>query len=389
MERIRQTYRHRGPWLVPLICLAAGACGRTPESQHPSPVAGTHPDSGKSSSAKLPTPPVILPEPFPIEPVYRGQNLQSLDVPSLLRQARRHSDAGDNRAAAIYQYWAVMKSDTEQYDLACYLARLGQRDAAFYWLQVAVLKDGVDPGWADADADLDGLRQDARWAKVRPFLNGCHRYWATNGKPVTVLLVPDGYDGRTPLPTLVWLHGTNSHPDPRREDRTADVQRAAKGMRAAIVAVSGPVVFGRAKFSWSEEPDQDFRRIIDALEGTSDRLQIDRNTLIPIGFSQGGAVALEVAARHPEAFAGAIAIAPGAAHGSQLDGVRPTPELARRGFAIVCGQRDAPGRIRLGGASAQWLRGAGAKVWHKVYARMGHAVPPDIADRLPEWIEFI
>jgi hypothetical protein len=75
--------------------------------------------------------------------------------------------------------WLVTKFKTGKYDLACYLARIGQTDAAFYWLQVAALEEGVDANFAERDEDLDSLRRDEHWPKVYRFLVACNDYFAS------------------------------------------------------------------------------------------------------------------------------------------------------------------------------------------------------------------
>ena len=87
----------------------------------------------------------------------------------VLGEAREAAGNGDYRLAAQLQYWAVETTGTEQYDLACYHARLGRVNAAFYWLQLAAVEDGVDAAWAEQDPDLEPLRGDARWGKVRDY----------------------------------------------------------------------------------------------------------------------------------------------------------------------------------------------------------------------------
>jgi predicted esterase len=269
------------------------------------------------------------------------------------------------------------------------LARLGEVDAAFYWLQVAGVEDGVFAQWADQDGDLGPLRRDPRWPTVRRYLGRCNAYWAAHGKPVTVLVLPRNYDGKTPLPAAVWLNGSNSGPDFRDDPGSAPLEAAAERLHVAVLGVSSTVPLGKAKFNWSENPERDYERVHDALAEVGPRVRIQPEQVILVGFSQGGQVALEIAARHPEVFAGAIAVAPGATHGCQLQKAPRSPLLGMRGFVIGEGQLDAAARHGTASADAKWLREAGAIVKQETYTAVGHAIPRGIGERLPEWVQFI
>jgi len=72
----------------------------------------------------------------------------------------------------------------------------------------------------------------------------------------------------------------------------------------------------------------------------SDRVTIKKGQVVTLGFSQGAQVGLEVAVRHPEGYAGSIVLSPGATQ--HLEGVRPSPLLAPRGFVLTCGAGEHP-----------------------------------------------
>jgi predicted esterase len=56
---------------------------------------------------------------------------------------------------------------------------------------------------------------------------------------------------------------------------------------------------------------------------------------------------------------------------------------------IAVGRLDSPVRLDVAAADARWLRQAGAKVEEKTYPTGGHAIPPDLGQRLPDWVGFI
>ena len=347
-------------------------------------------DQGGAPETGKPVPPLKLATPDRPEAVHQGRDLRREEASVLLGEAREAAGNGDYRLAAQLQYWAVETTGTEQYDLACYQVRLGRVNAAFYWLQLAAVEDGVDAAWAEQDPDLEPLRGDARWGKVRDYLRRCSNYWASNGKPLTDLVVPMGYNGREPLTTLVWLTGSFSHPGVDRSGLVQDVQALVDREQIAIIGVSGTVPLGKAKFSWSEDPERDFGRIKAAVQEVAGRVNVKRGSVIALGLSQGAQAGLAVATRHPEFFAGAVAICPGVAdEGSALPKGTPAVSLAARVFVVVSGAEDHPVRVELAADDVRWLESAKAKVVAKQYPGLGHGFPPDLETRLGEWIRMI
>jgi predicted esterase len=167
-----------------------------------------------------------------------------------------------------------------------------------------------------------------------------------------------------------------------------DSQDYVNEMKVAIVGVSGTRPRGPRSFVWAENPEQDAKRLRDALAEVSDRVTIKKGRIITLGFSQGAQAGLEVAVRDPETYAGSIVLSPGAQ--PHLEGLQPAPLLARRGFVISCGAREHPGNVRLTALDADWLRKAKAKVIHKPYPNVTtHTFPEDFDERFPEWVTFI
>jgi predicted esterase len=346
-------------------------------------------DPDRTPDNRKPVPPLNLVPPAPPEATNDGRDLRRLAAAELLREAREAAGRGEYPLATQLQYWAVQATGTEQYDLACYESRQGRVGVAFYWLQLAAGEDGVDADWAEQDPDLESLRVDPRWGKVSRYLHRFAAYWAASDERLTDLVTPTGYDGRTPLTTLVWLHGSFSHPGVGRSGLVRDVQAFADREQVAIVGVSGSVPLGKAKFNWSEDPERDFRRIAAALDEVTARVKVRRDAVIAVGFSQGAEVGLVVATRHPETFAGAIALSPGSTTGSLLPTSVPTPSLVDRGFVIAWGEEDDSSRVQLASNDVRWLRGAKAKVLERRYPDLGHSLPADIEVRLGEWVRFV
>jgi len=96
------------------------------------------------------------------------------------------------------------------------------------------------------------------------------------------------------------------------------------------------------------------------------------------GFSQGGCLALEFAARRPRRY-GFIAGLSGALIGP-LD--TPRPPIALQGTPVLlgCAERDAHIPLEFVEASAETLKGAGAAVTKQIYAGSAHTVFPQEID---------
>ena len=335
-----------------------------------------------------PAPPLALTEPPAPPKSWEGNDLTELTATSL-RGAARAALADDNIEAAIqFQHWAAAAEPGEGlYDLACFYARAKKLEAALYWLQRAGIEEGVDLEWAAQDADLAAVRADPRWEKLTPYLDACAAFWRKSGTRREVVTLPDGYDGNVPIPVIVGLHGLGSRPEDFAGSE--DDQRLADSLGVALVGVSGTDPRGPNSFVWSEDVARDAAHVAAALERVSDRVKVRPGRVVLIGFSQGAQLAVELAARDPERYAGVIALCPGFRGESQLGAVEPGEAHARLSCFIVSGTDESRGNRILAGKDARWLREAKALVVHHVYRGMGHTFPPGYYDNLSIWVQVI
>jgi predicted esterase len=120
---------------------------------------------------------------------------------------------------------------------------------------------------------------------------------------------PKGYKPGTPVPVFIALHGLGSQP----EDfgRSGEPQDLADELGAAIVSISATEPWGKNSFSWKEDFEADWTHIQKSLERVKDKVTPQPGRCIAAGFSQGGQLAAELAAAHPDFFAGAIVMSPG------------------------------------------------------------------------------
>lgn len=331
-----------------------------------------------------PVPPFQIAAPGPAQANLDGQDLRIMAPLELLRRASDAASKKNYAAALALQYWYVQRTGQGQYKLACYYGHMKQPEAACYWLQMAALQDGLDAHDAEGDAGLAGLHEDPRWPKLRLYLQACNRYFESSAGRTTLVL-PTGYRKGTPIPVVVWLHGVGASPDDFVNEGLHD---DANRMNAAILGVSGTLPRGSRSFSWSLDPVRDGRRVQEALAGIADRVTIRPGYVVLLGFSQGAQVALELAVRDPERYAGAIALSP-SVH-SRLREVTPSPLLPRRGFVVACGVLETERIVFLTSEAASWLRSVRAQVRHLPYDTISaHAFPPDFGARFPEWVQFV
>ncbi len=165
-------------------------------------------------------------------------------------------------------------------------------------------------------------------------------------------------------------------------------QTFADKMNVALIGISATNSRGPRSFSWAVNIDEDYKRVEAGLIEAGERVTIAKGKLIAMGFSQGGQLAVEIAVRHPDEFAGAIALSAGSR--SQLEGLKPSEMLKKRGFVVSVNGGENPGSVKLTAHDADWLRAADAKLIHKVYPDVTtHSIPADFEERFPEWVKFV
>lgn len=337
-----------------------------------------------SAPAALPSPPLGLASPALPPAKLEGIDLASKTSDDLAAGGSYFINRGDYKQAAQCLAWAVHRGADERYNLACSLARAGDVEAAFYWLQQAALGEGVSAEHADEDPDLSSLRSDPRWRQVEPFLQACSNYYAHQDLLQVSLVLPEGYDPTHPIRTVVGLHGLGGS-----QDFVNDFyQPVSDRLGLAFVGVSGSRPLGPRKYSWSEDPEQDHRHVQKALESLHDRLTVKPGATLLFGFSQGGQMAFELAATHPETYRGALCMSPGRLQKGDL----PAGGKPNRGqrYLFLAGDEEHPSTLATLEQDADWVRQAGAEARVKLYPGVSeHAFPADFEEKLPGWLSWL
>jgi phospholipase/carboxylesterase len=149
------------------------------------------------------------------------------------------------------------------------------------------------------------------------------------------LLAPLHYERNYAYPLLVWLHG------PEGDEREVKRIMPLVSLRNYVsLAVRGPVT-DRRGFGWPQTADSILTaesRIADAVSQARQKFNVHSERIFLAGFGVGGTMALRLALRHPDRYAGAASLA-----GSFPAGHAPLSRLSavRRSRMLIMHCRDS------------------------------------------------
>jgi predicted esterase len=202
----------------------------------------------------------------------------------------------------------------------------------------------------------------------------------------TITLLPKGWDQKSPLPLVIWLHGWRA--DPTILKREGWYQEAVDKLGCAIVGIAATRRLAPDEFEWSGDLEADYAHIKTQLAEVEATKKVAFSRKMLFGFSQGGVLSAELAARHPAEFSGAIVLSPGCKF--KLAELPPDPALAKQIYFISCGGKEAERNIRYSHYYATRLRELGATTTlREVKGDAAHHRPADLSERFPEWVAAI
>jgi len=203
--------------------------------------------------------------------------------------------------------------------------------------------------------------------------------------------VPSG-DG--PFPTVLALHGwgANAH------DLLGLAPRIHGG-RALVLCPQGPIAvpFGGGEHGWGWFPlapgatadVEAFRHAAGLLSHFVDdalaRYPVDRERLVPVGFSQGGMMAYDLALRDPARFAGVAALSAWLPVPLAED-LPKLPEQEGFPTLVVHGTRDAMIDVERARESRELLRPFGVALTYREFD-MGHEIRPEALRVILRWLD--
>lgn len=259
------------------------------------------------------------------------------------------------------------------YYLAAAHARAGQREES-----LRALGECVDRGWFQAvalerDADFESIRAAPEFASAldKARRSGKLRLERYSGAMDGLRLAksyPRDYSATTPTPLIVALHGLGSS----GAEIDAVWRKAADEVGAILISPTSPHASQLQQFEWRsvEEAEAIVLKIVDPL---TDSLAVDPSKVVLTGFSQGAALAIAIALRHPERFAGVVPVC--GVFDPNIVSIprKPMPAIPR--FAILNGRDDDEALNNR--AATQLLYRLRIPVQLRLYPGLAHEYPRD------------
>lgn len=190
------------------------------------------------------------------------------------------------------------------------------------------------------------------------------------------LYVPEWWDGETPLPLVVALHGGFGH----GADFLWTWLREARGRGFLLLA---PTSRGT---TWSlGAPEHDGRALRSMVAWVAARWPVDPASVLLTGLSDGGTFAL-LTGLHPESPFTALAPVSGVLHPANF-ALGNVERAAGRRIRIVHGARDWMFPVSLARAARDALAEAGADVVYREVDDLSHAYPREENDGILAWLD--
>jgi len=222
---------------------------------------------------------------------------------------------------------------------------------------------------------------------------------ATAGNGAPGLETVELNSGENPSAAIIWLHGLGADGHDFEPVVPLLLWPGAPAIRfvfphAPVRAVT--INAGMRMRAWydvtgfSSERDQDEAGIAESLEQVAALIRreqergIAADRLVIAGFSQGGAIAIQLALRYPQRLAGLIALSCYLLHADRLPSEASS---ANRGLPVFMahGKMDPVVPFGWGETAAQKLRGLDYPVeWHDY--PIGHSVSPEEIGHISVWL---
>lgn len=200
--------------------------------------------------------------------------------------------------------------------------------------------------------------------------------------------------GEEPLPTIIALHGWGAS-----AHDLLGLAPMLHGGRALMLCPQGPVAMpvggGMYGYGWfplnpGMPPDPAaFRHAAEMLrrfvDGATARYPVDPSRLVVAGFSQGGVMALELALRDPERYAGVAALSTWLPP-PLVDDILPRPEHEGLPVLILHGTADSMIEVARARESREALRRYEVALTYREF-EMGHEIRPEALRVLGRWLE--
>jgi predicted esterase len=256
-----------------------------------------------------------------------------------------------------------------QYNLACVYALKGDTTASLQWLGRAAATGFDGLSHLDSDDDLDAIRDQKGFVKVRSVIAG--NRWRREGEIRRVVeaspplvVPPKDHDPQSPAPLIIALHGYGD-----RAEGYPSKWRGAAAKAGAILAVPQGVRRVGNGFYWGnvDEANTILALTIDYVRQS---YAVDDERIVLTGFSQGGFMAMALGVRNRDLLIGVIPMA-----GGYLPEIDSPPPVEggdpRYYFMVGARDRNVP-EVKM---AAKDFKTAGYRVKLRVYPEAGHTFP--------------
>lgn len=200
--------------------------------------------------------------------------------------------------------------------------------------------------------------------------------------------------GEGPFPTVLALHGWGAS-----AHDLIGLAPILHGGEALVLCPQGSVAFpigqGVLGYGWwplSEDGQiapEELRRASDTLRGFLDqaceRYPVDRRKIVPLGFSQGGVMAMDLVLQDPSRFAGLVALSSWLP--DQVERAAPVAqELANLPALLVHGTKDPMVPVERAHETRSRLLARGLNVQYREF-EMEHEIRPEALREILVWLE--
>lgn len=325
---------------------------------------------------------------MPIPSVEESERLKAFNT---YWQAAQQAKEGKKYEQAAALYEKILEifpfEPTTHYQLACCRARQGAGEKALKALRQAIVFGWSDLQQLEQAEDFKELRIRNEFAQLIADATAC-------SKEKFVLYAGKGVEAGKAAPVVVLLQGLGA--GPRSEmpywKQTADelglvvvAPRGVTELRPMFYGWHRPDARNSTALDYYDLPASE-KRVDEAIAFAKSRYTVVSDRIFLAGYSQGGGVALHLQNKHPERFAGTVAVN----SLSQSTGVDAWKAAVRKnGFrvALLAGRLDR--LLPRSQAIAEQLRSAGVALLSEEGEGIGHEYPPDYQDRLTTAFKFV
>ncbi len=314
-------------------------------------------------------------EASPLPHVWRVRSLH--EVLETLKAAQK---AGNVTEIAAARDWLASnrKQDGDLWEAAVAQARAAKVEWAMRWLQEAARHEACDISEVESEKDFAPLLKHPQWSAVRKDLQECAAKWRASSYIRIVLTLPESHVAGKELPMVVGIHGYGSLPEDFVGD---DIQKICDDLAIAVISVSGRGVMARNSFEWTNDISADVAHIFSCLDAVKDHVREQQGQCALIGFSQGGQMALQLLALHPQRFRGAVAMSPGSRHASRLPAILDGAQaMAGKTVFLSWISGEGSGMAKRCREDAALFRKSGAKAVAQAFPGAGHQWPRGYAE---------